>query len=111
MSNKITKVVSVKVKELRKIGCQSLAEWVKDPNHLYIGRDMSFYVPGATASKWSNPFPLKKHGRDKCLELYKEYIKNDPMLLKDLEELRGKELGCWCYPEKCHGDILVELLQ
>jgi hypothetical protein len=24
------------------------------------------------------------------------------------EELKGKILGCWCAPQACHGDILVE---
>ena len=24
-------------------------------------------------------------------------------------ELKGKTLGCWCKPKKCHGDILLEI--
>lgn len=24
---------------------------------------------------------------------------------------QGKTLGCWCSPKKCHGDILVELIE
>ena len=31
------------------------------------------------------------------------------LIIKDLGELKGKILGCWCRPNKCHGDILVEL--
>ena len=27
-----------------------------------------------------------------------------------LPELKDKTLGCWCKPEKCHGDVLVELI-
>lgn len=27
-----------------------------------------------------------------------------------LPELKGR-LGCWCKPEACHGDVLVELLE
>lgn len=30
-------------------------------------------------------------------------------LLKDLHELKGKTLGCFCKPLSCHGDILVRL--
>ena len=26
-------------------------------------------------------------------------------------ELEGKELGCWCKPSPCHGDILIKLLK
>ena len=31
--------------------------------------------------------------------------------LYDLFELKDKTLGCWCYPEKCHGDVLIELVE
>ncbi len=71
---------------------------------------MSFYIEGANQSKWANIFPVKKYGRDKCLELYEEYIRNNKELYSSLEELEGKELGCWCKPEGCHGDILIKLL-
>lgn len=72
---------------------------------------MSFYVSSAKASKWKNPYSVKKYGREKCLELYKQYIQSNKELLDQLEDLKGKELGCWCYPDKCHGDILIELLK
>jgi hypothetical protein len=26
-----------------------------------------------------------------------------------LHELRGKELVCWCAPERCHAEVLIEL--
>lgn len=32
-------------------------------------------------------------------------------ILKHLEELRGKVLGCWCSPLPCHGDVLIEFLE
>lgn len=41
-------------------------EWIKNPNHLYIGRNMNVYVKGIFGSKWQNPFPVKKHGLEKC---------------------------------------------
>jgi len=71
---------------------------------------MSFYVPGTVKSKWVNKFSVKKYGREGCLKEYEKYIrypKNN--LLKDLHELQGMVLGCWCKPEACHGDILVKL--
>ena len=30
---------------------------------------------------------------------------------KELEKLRGKNLGCWCKPEGCHGDIILSFLE
>jgi len=106
-----TCVVNVKKNILIKKGYKDFQDWNSKLNHVYIGRDTSFYVPGAKASKWANPFPVKKYGRDKCLELYRDYIATNKKLMTDLDELDGKELGCWCDPEPCHGHILVELIE
>ena len=43
-----------------------------------------------------------------AIKKYEEYLLNSPELLKDLHELQGKVLGCWCHPKKCHGDILAK---
>jgi len=24
--------------------------------------------------------------------------------------MKGKNIGCWCFPEPCHGDVLLELI-
>ena len=84
---------------------------IKNSNYeIYIGRENKTY--GLKASKWANPFVIGPDGsRDEVLKKYEEWIKNNPTLLKDLHELEGKILGCWCYPEKCHGDILKKLLK
>lgn len=112
-------VISVRKKNLQKLGYQDFEDWAKDPNHLYIGRNMNFYVKGALKSKWANPFSVKKYGRDESLRLYREYILNRQKnnLIDDLEELCGKTLGCWCREPGtdpnttvCHGDILKELV-
>lgn len=102
-------VVNVRKTELNKQGYESLSEWKKEGNHLYIGRNMSFYVPGAVGSKWRNPYTVKKYGLDKSLELYEKHVRDK--LYDDLDELDGKILGCWCKPERCHGDILVKMLK
>jgi len=68
---------------------------------IYIGR----------GSKWGNPFHIGIHGtREDVISMYHNYILNNQELLNCLEELRGKRLGCYCKPLKCHGDILVKLL-
>jgi hypothetical protein len=73
----------------------------KEPYDVYIGRP----------SKWGNPFEIGRDGtREEVIEKYREYILSKPELLKDLSELKGKILGCWCKPKACHGDVLVELL-
>lgn len=74
----------------------------KEKYDVYIGRP----------SKWGNPFVVGKHGvRGECVELHKNWLLygEGQYLLKDLHELKGKILGCYCRPSKCHGDILSEL--
>jgi hypothetical protein len=80
-------------------------------NEYYIGRSITMGGWKLPASQWMNPFTIKKYGsREIVLQKYEEYIRNNIALLSQLEELRGKTLACWCSPEPCHGDILVQLL-
>lgn len=69
---------------------------------IYIGR----------GTKWGNPFILGVHGnKQEVINLYKQYAKNNPEIYDNLEELKGKRLGCSCKPSICHGDVLIELLK
>ena len=43
------------------------------------------------------------------LRLYETYVRKSPQLMSSLHELEGKQLGCWCKPGPCHGDVLVSL--
>ena len=106
--------VSLKKASLTRRGYESFEDWNSDPNHLYIGRDMSHHVAGALGSKWGNPFKPKKSNKKslkKCLERYEDYIRNNPDLFNAVLELEGKEIGCWCKPSPCHGDILIKLFK
>ena len=106
--------MSLKKSTLTGRGYKSFEDWNSDPNHIYIGRDMSRHVAGALGSKWGNPFKAKKankHSLSKCLKRYEDYVRNSPDLFNALMELEGKELGCWCKPFPCHGDILIKLFK
>ena len=61
-------------------------------------------------SRWGNPFPIRHPERplEEVLRLFTEHLHSSPDLLAGLGDLVGKELGCWCKPKPCHGDILVE---
>ena len=84
--NNITKVVHCK----------------KEKHDVYIGR----------GSIWGNPFHIGKDGtRNEVISKYKKYILGDKSLMKELPNLQGKTLGCWCKPKSCHGDVLVKLLE
>ena len=106
----MSKVINIKNSELKKIGYDNLVEWLENDEHIYIGRNMSFYVAGAVGSKWQNPYSLKQYTIDDSLKLYEKHIK-DSGLINDILELDGKILGCWCKPNKCHGDVLRKLLK
>lgn len=81
-----------------------------DPYDIYIGR----------GSKWGCPYTIIKDrptlakeivdSKEEALAKYKEYVLNTPELMESLDELEGKTLGCFCKPEKCHGDVLLELM-
>ena len=85
----------------------------KSKYDVYIGRP----------SKWGNPFSHINDGktmakfvvgsRSEAIDRYREWITEGEgkLLLNDLNELKGKKLGCWCKPKSCHGDILVELVK
>lgn len=74
----------------------------KEKCDIYIGRP----------NKWGNPFSIGKDGtREEVIIKYEEWIRNNPELLKDLHELKGKTLGCWCSPKACHGDVLINLIK
>jgi len=70
------------------------------PDEVYIGR----------GSKWGNPFVIGKGGtRDEVIGKYREYIMRTE-LPEQVNELSGKILVCYCKPQSCHGDVLIELL-
>jgi hypothetical protein len=72
----------------------------KSDNVVYVGRP----------TKWGNPFVIGKDGnRDEVITKYHNWIITQKDLLKDLHELKGKDLSCWCSPEPCHADILLYL--
>lgn len=91
------------------------AQAVKDGTAVYIGRACA----GFKASPFGNPWKSGHYGatRDQVIRLYRKWAAGDFTDPKgnhfphdQLEALRGKVLGCWCAPLKCHGDVLVELL-
>ena len=106
--------VSLKKSSLAKRGYKSFEDWNSDPNHVYIGRDMTHHIAGAQGSKWGNPFIADKTNKKslkKCLKRYEDHIRSNPDLFNAVMELGGKELGCWCKPSLCHGDILIKLFK
>ena len=76
---------------------------------IYVGRP----------SKWGNPFSHRpsKYGdvilvesREEAIVSYFEMIAFMPHFIQQIrEELKGKDLVCWCAPQPCHADILLRI--
>jgi len=78
---------------------------------VYIGRSCFMGGWNLFQSKWATPYSTKEYGTaEKANEKYRQYIKSKPELMASLHELKGKKIGCWCAPNPCHGDVLVELV-
>lgn len=118
-NNDETTVLNVCVKNIRP-KYKNLHKWMLDKeSNVYIGRSRVVFIDGIRYplydSIWANPFKITEtQSREQVLKLYREYIENklesDPILVNNLLKLKGKKLGCWCKPNDCHGDILVELI-
>ena len=101
-----------KVKERRRKRKTIIVHCKKDEYDIYIGRP----------SKWGNPFSVGIDGnRKEVIEKYYYWLKGmieapkhhnwyKRPKISEIEELRGKRLGCFCKPKACHGDILLKIL-
>lgn len=111
-------IVNCSVKHIRP-KYKNLREWMKDPNNIYIGNANTVIIDGERfpkyASPFANPFKVGKHGtREEVMKKYRKYmykkLEESSGLLVQFIELKDKNLGCWCKPKCCHGDIIKELL-
>lgn len=98
------------------------------PERVTLSRAKGWKMPPDTvkvdrSTKWGNPYQFgmchpDKQGRNVVMTLpetlvdaFRGYalrqLENNPGAF---EELRGKNLACWCKPGcPCHGDVLLEL--
>ena len=97
----------------------NLKEWMNDDNNVYVGRSGIVFINKERfpkqSSKFANIYKVGKNGtREEVINKYKTYItnklENDILLQKELINMKGKNLGCWCHPELCHANVLIELI-
>lgn len=70
------------------------------------------YVRIDRRSVWGNPYEIDEDGdRETVIDSFKIYVSRKLGLRKRATELRGKVLGCWCYPDPCHGETLIALAE
>ena len=84
-----------------------------DYYEVYIGQKMGFKLEHS--GYYGNPYTLGDYSRKESIFLYRIYfnyrIKTDIVFRNRILKLKGKRLGCFCKPEKCHGDIIKEYLE
>ena len=81
---------------------------------VYIGREVKRGGWNLKASCWGNPYCLGKNGMttiQDVLTAYEAHVRASPHLMSKLPTLKGKRLGCWCYPKPCHGNVLLKLIK
>src|SRR5215831_6014372 len=75
--------------------------------HLHWSTDT---ISTAAAQQMGKPVQnrTRRHTRRGDLEISRSPVVRHE-LMAALPELRGKDLACWCSPEPCHGEVLLEL--
>lgn len=73
--------------------------WRMPEGAVYVGRP----------TKWGNPWKVSKTmSADEAVELYRLGLYRESP--KFFEELRGKDLACWCpIDQPCHADVLLRI--
>lgn len=119
----------IKIDHLRKAGYENLREWMSLSSNLYVGRAGRIFITEEVKdedtgeirrektifhypkSKWANPYKIEEGcNLAESVRLYHIYLKEND-LLKDLSELKGKTLGCFCDQKHvCHAKELIDLL-
>lgn len=71
------------------------------PGAVYVGRP----------TKWGNPYVIGPDGnREQVIRRYRLLLDDNPELKDQArQELRGKDLVCFCKPLACHADVLLEV--
>ena len=88
---------------------ENVYEWIK-AGGVYVGRKIDNEHFKHDGSKWENRHTIREHKcRKKVIDLFRADIMKNDELRKEIGELKGKVLGCWCSPEECHAQVLHEL--
>lgn len=68
---------------------------------VYVGR----------GSPFGNPYRIGKDGnRAQVIIKFKDWVKTQPKLVTLIKQkLRGRDLVCYCAPNLCHAEVLMEI--
>jgi hypothetical protein len=73
----------------------------KEKYTVYIGRPSAF----------GNPFAVGRDGsREEVIAKYETLARSSPDLMEAIGNLKEDDvLGCWCFPQRCHGEVIIKL--
>lgn len=76
-----------------------------------VGKKVEGAVYCGRPGRWGNPFVIGKDGsREEVIAKYRQWLLARPELVeKARQELKGKDLICWCAPDACHAEVLAEV--
>ena len=82
---------------------------------VYIGRPGPFGNPSVIHGG-ACPVCSRRHtDRGDTIDCYRVWfhgrIARDPDFRAAIQALKGQRLGCYCVPERCHGEVIVEYLE
>jgi len=84
-----------------------------------VPREGARYV--GRPDRYGNPFVVGRNGtRDEVCDMYARWLDGDedmvrlaggdaPTRSEIRRELAGRDLVCWCAPERCHADLLLAI--
>lgn len=92
------------------------------PKRIQLSRKKGWRMPPNTVSvarpgKWGNPYVIQfdphpdysPQNAPDAVKMFRNLLQNSALMLRDIEELRGKNLACWCKAgQPCHADVLIE---
>lgn len=90
------------------------------PHVLVVHCKQSEYdIYGGRPGKYGNPFIVGTHGgRGYCCDKHIKWIDGlikgpngevPPTKAEIRADLKGKRIGCWCAPRRCHCDYLAQI--
>jgi hypothetical protein len=89
------------------------------PDRIQLSRKKGWRLPPNTVNcarpgKWGNPFPVnKERNAFQAVREFEHWLLNTneglKIYSKAKQQLRGKNLACWCAASPCHCDVLLEI--
>ncbi len=76
--------------------------WKMPEGAVYVGRPTYF----------GNPYFVENGNQEECVKQYIKHLffKFPEIAVRAKQELRGKDLCCWCpLDQPCHADVLLEI--